>query len=236
MKSFMKIIVTLIVLGVIAFVVGFLLMNPQNIKPSTEVNSGESKNINLDSIEKVVEEKNSDKGLAKEDIIAEIDKQVTAINYNGIVDEFDKRLTEEETTNSVQEFMKYFNVKDLLVKVRIKKGCIEMIPYSDFIENMVYYFDGAGNLILFESVSTTVGGSCKYYFQNGELVDTIVAYNEKTNNDAENATDILKRAKNIFDNYGSMFKKDVKNNKEYPMFPNLSGEEKVKSISGESGD
>lgn len=227
MKSFMKFIVTLIVLAIIAFVVGFLVMNSKNIKPDVVVNSGENE-MSITSGENV--EEGNDKSLTKEQIISEIDKQVTAINYNGIISEFDKRITENEATDSMKEFMEYFKVKDMLVKVRIKKGCIEMIPYSDFIENMVYYFDGAGNLILFESVSTTVGGSCKYYFRNNELIDTLVAYYEKIDKTPENTTDILKRAKNIFDNYGSMFKEEVKDDEDLHV---LSGEEKVLERSGD---
>lgn len=231
MKSFMKFVVTLIVLAIIAFVVGFLVMNSNNIKTDNIKNSGEILNSGEN-----LEEEIQKKTLSKEEIISEINKQVTAINYNGLISEFDYRIKEDEATDAIKEFMNYFKVNDMLVKVKVKKGCVELIPYSDFIENMVYYFDGAGNLILFESVSTTVGGSCKYYFNNGELIDVLVAYGEKIEVTPENASDILNRAKNIYEKYGELFNNETKDKKGYLNTSSLSGEEKMLEIIIESGD
>lgn len=202
MKSLMRFIVTLIVIAVVAFVVGFLVMNSKVNEQDSIINGNEGNVLDIGSGENQLEEEKVPKELSKEEIISEIEKQITSIGYNSIINEFDEKITEKEASASIKDFMNYFNVKDILAKVRVKNGCIEIIPYSDFVENMEYYYDGAGNLILFESVSTTVGGSCKYYFKDGKLIDIKIQYDEEVDVKLEDASDILNRAKIIYENFG----------------------------------
>ena len=66
---------------------------------------------------------------------------------------------------------------------------------------MVYYYDENGNLILYESVSTTIEGSTKYYFENGTSIDVVWNYEEDIEKQEEYVFDVLNRAHNIYNKF-----------------------------------
>lgn len=227
MKYLGKLLVTLIVVAVIGFTVGYLLMNSSEkivIEQSGDIVDTQNLNESGEN-ERVVLE------LSKEEKLKNIDAQVHAINYNSIYRVSSGDLSEKFVSQSAREFMDYFKVKGIGASINIKQGCIEIIPYSDFIENMVYYYDGDGNLILYESVSTTVGGSSKYYFDKGELIDIVVAYEEEVEPQKEDASDILSRAKIIYEKYSDRKQSNLNENIEGTY--TISGENQGINVSGE---
>lgn len=224
MKSFMKLIITLLVIASVGYIAYYLIINNSNnndisLSGDTENNeikeeisgenvnggiifpiksgevSGEMTEIILGDniIEEVIE--------TKEDIIERIDNHVILINSGEILNSISDNLSADLLSDSAREFMNYFKVNELSVTINVKERCVEIIPTSDFIENMVYYYDEIGNLILYESVSNTVGGSTKYYFENGKSIDVIWDYDEDIEKQEEYVYAVLGRAQAIYDKY-----------------------------------
>ncbi|MBQ9313880.1 MAG: hypothetical protein IJ220_02600 [Clostridia bacterium] len=219
MKSFMKLIITILVVAVIGFTCGFLLMNGTKVEDETldndvasevmiEENSGEiiGEIIDIKSGEQneSLKEDSGDNGsfVSKEEKIKKIDEQVQMIvSGEAEINNFRENLSIDLVSDLAKDFMKYFKINELSVTINVKPNFIEIIPDTDFIENMVYYYDENGNLILYESVSTTVGGSCKYYFNNGAGISVVEAYEENIDVKEEFIGDVLNRAKLIYDKY-----------------------------------
>ena len=219
MKSLMKLIVTIIVVAIIGFTVGYLLMNgaKNNTGASGEQNTGNItmeqvsrekvgemiSNVSGDSTENV-EEISGEKipQISKEEKVRKINEQVQAIvSGESETKNFSEKLSLDLVNDSAKDFMKYFKMDKLSVTMNVKPGIVEIMPDTDFIENMVYYYDENGDLILYESVSTTVGGSCKYYFEKGSIVSVIMAYEEDIEAKEEYVGDILNRAQLIYDRF-----------------------------------
>lgn len=219
MKSFMKLIITILVVAIIGFTVGYLLMNgtKKNNDESGDVISGDNILIQTsgEKYGEMVSTPSGDLGeiskeisgenilpISKEEKIERINEQVQKIGSGeNEVKTSRENLSLDLVNDSAKDFMKYFKVNELPTTVNVKPGFVEIIPDQDFIENMVYYFDENGELILYESVSTTVGGSCKYYFDKGTIVSVVVAYEEDIEAKEEYIGDILNRAQLIHDKY-----------------------------------
>lgn len=224
MKSFMKFIVSLLVIAVVGYIAYYLVIN--NAKDNTDIveSSGENNKILSgeiieneieasivsgevsDKISGEIAEVSGDEVLeivvnSKEESMKSIDNQVIIINSGEVLNTISDNLTSDLLSDSAREFMTYFKVNELSVTINIKERCVEIIPTSDFIENMVYYFDENGNLILYESVSNTVGGSTKYYFENGKSIDVVWNYDEDLEKQEEYVYAVLGRAQAIYDKY-----------------------------------
>lgn len=217
MKSFMKFIVTIIVVALIGYIVYYLVINNTeglnntsgdfisgeilsgDIKDTSgEVSqnlSGEISNINSGE-ENVIPSIDS-----KAQTIKMIDEEVNLINSGEIINVVSENLSSEFVSESARSFMSYFKLNDLPVTINVKDRCVEIIPASDFLENMVYYYDENGNLILYESVSTTIEGSTKYYFENGTSIDVVWNYEEDIEKQEEYVFDVLNRAHNIYNKF-----------------------------------
>ena len=110
-------------------------------------------------------------------------------------------LTAEYLNKAAQDVVSYFKLKGLGVTVNTTENAVRIIPDSDFVETEIYVFDEEGHLILYESVSTTVGGSMKYYFENDELIDTVISYEEEVEVKEEKAEDIIARANLVYEKF-----------------------------------
>lgn len=69
---------------------------------------------------------------------------------------------------------------------------IAIMPAPDFLNNQIYYFNKYGLLMMYESESMGVGGSIKYYFSNGKLI-------QKENNLQADLQAKFESEKNILD-------------------------------------
>lgn len=220
MKSIMKLLITVLVVAVIGFTVGYLLMNgaKSNNNESEELNaekialdekSGEElvQIIDINSGDQIDNDDISgekDNQISREEKIKRIEKQVQLIiRGDSEGKKFSDKLTIDLVSDSAKDFMKYFKQNELGVTVNVKPGFVEIMPDTDFIENMVYYFDENGNLIMYESVSTTVEGSCKYYFEKGSGVSVVAEYENGIEPKEEYIGSVLNRAKLIYDKYVS---------------------------------
>ena len=218
MKSFMKFIVTIIVIALIGYIVYYLVINNTEglnntsgdfisgeilsgdiIDVSGEMSqnlSGETSNINSGE-ENVIPSID-----LKAQTIRMIDEEVNLINSGEVINVVSENLSSEFVSESARSFMSYFKLNDLPVTINVKDRCIEIIPASDFLENMVYYYNENGELILYELISTTVGGSSKYYFENNDNISIKHNYDEPSIVvKDENTMDILLRAERIYDKF-----------------------------------
>lgn len=217
MKALMKLLATIIVVTVIGFIVGYLLMN--GAKVQQEMNSGES--ISGEMVEPSVsgeekwqivetisgEESNEESSgenkdtVSKEMKIAKIKEMINDLVSGEVQNTSHENLTMDLVNDSAKDFMKYFKQNTLSVTVNVKSGMIEIIPDTDFVNNMVYYFDENGELILYESVSQTVEGSCKYYFDKGNGIGIEPNFEEGVTYTEEIISSIANRAKLLYDKF-----------------------------------
>lgn len=207
MKSFVKFLITIFVLGLIGYLIYFVAF------VATDMNVGEDDNLNVPIDDVSGEMLNSgDSGENLEEQSGEISGEIIEINPK---DEINEKVIEIESGEIIatldsdlepnvvgidaKEYMDYFDVSTLKVSVNLKNGKIEIIPYNDFLHNQVFYFDEDGKLILYEKISTTVGGSSKYYFKNDVNISIEHNYDEsslKITN--EDSSDILFRARYMY--------------------------------------
>ncbi len=211
MKSFMKFLVTLIVIALIGYVVYYVCVinkstqNPienksgENIIDVDPIISGESGEI-VKSGEVVTPELSGEELLnkQKEDIKIKIDE----IESGEIIKQTDADLDLSIAGKDGENLKEYFNVEKLHASVIVKRGKIEVIPYIDFLNNQIFYYDDNGDLIFYETVSNGVGGSSKYYFENEVLLGVEHNYDEPTVVvENEKAEEIISRAKSLYSTF-----------------------------------
>lgn len=211
MKSFMKFLVTLIVIALIGYVVYYVCVINKNTQNPIENKSGENiidvnpiisgeSGENTKSGEIVTPELSGEELLnkQKEDIKIKIDE----IESGEIIKQTDADLDLSIAGKDGENLKEYFNVEKLHASVIVKRGKIEVIPYIDFLNNQIFYYDDNGNLIFYETVSNGVGGSSKYYFENEVLLDVEHNYDEPTVVvENEKAEEIISRANSLYSTF-----------------------------------
>ena len=211
MKSFMKFLVTLIVIALIGYVVYYVCVINKNTQNPIENKSGENiidvnpiisgeSGETIKSGEVVTPELSGEELLnkQKEDIKIKIDE----IESGEIIKQTDADLDLSIAGKDGENLKEYFNVEKLHASVIVKRGKIEVIPYIDFLNNQIFYYDDNGNLIFYETVSNGVGGFSKYYFENEVLLDVEHNYDEPTVVvENEKAEEIISRAKSLYSTF-----------------------------------
>lgn len=82
-----------------------------------------------------------------------------------------------------------------------EKSFVTIIPFPDFLDNQNYYFED-GSLVAYKEEFMGIGGSVTYYFKENELVfidETNIE--EEMTFESENPEWILRRAKNVYDEF-----------------------------------
>lgn len=205
MKSFMKFLATILVVALIGYVVYYMcIIN----KPSNEPIKNKSGEQIIDVEPSVSGEDEKSGEISKPELSGEallnkkkedIKIKMAKIESGEIVKQSDEDLDLNIAGKDGENLKEYFNVEKLHSTVIVKKGKIEVIPYIDFLNNQIFYFDDDGKLIFYENVSNGVGGSSKYYFENEELLDVEHNYEEPSLViENENTEEILSRAKSLY--------------------------------------
>lgn len=205
MKSFMKFLATILVVALIGYVVYYMcIIN----KPSNEPIKNKSGEQIIDVEPSVSGEDEKSEEISKPELSGEallnkkkedIKIKMAKIESGEIVKQSDEDLDLNIAGKDGENLKEYFNVEKLHSTVIVKKGKIEVIPYIDFLNNQIFYFDDDGKLIFYENVSNGVGGSSKYYFENEELLDVEHNYEEPSLViENENTEEILSRAKSLY--------------------------------------
>lgn len=206
MKSFVKFLITIFVLGLIGYLIYFVAFMTTDTDVENDITSvlisGESGEVSNSG--DISGDLDNQSGELSGDVIeinpkTEIDAKVLEIESGEITNTLDSELEPNVVGIEAKDYMDYFNVSTLKVSANLKEGKIEIIPYNDFLSNQAFYFDEHGKLILYEKISTTVGGSSKYYFKNDVNISIEHNYDEPsltiTN---EDSADILFRARYMY--------------------------------------
>lgn len=206
MKSFVKFLITIFVLGLIGYLIYFVAFMTTDTDAENDITnvliSGESGEVSKSG--DISGDLDNQSGEFSGDIIeinpkTEIDAKVLEIESGETTNTLDSDLEPNVVGIEAKDYMDYFDVSTLKVSVNLKEGKIEIIPYNDFLNNQAFYFDEQGKLILYEKISTTVGGSSKYYFKNDVNISIEHNYDEPslqiTN---EDSADILFRARYMY--------------------------------------
>ncbi len=145
-----------------------------------------------------------DKSMTKEDI----DSAVNKFDVLDIQDSYVSSLSAEFLEPGAEEYIEVTG--EMTIPVNISKeevnGAglrIAIMPAPDFLNNQIYYFNKYGLLMMYESVSLGVGGSIKYYFSNGELIEEENGLQAEVQVKYENEKDILDRADVIYEAFAT---------------------------------
>lgn len=206
MKSFVKFLITIFVLGLIGYLIYFVAFMTTDTDVENDITnvliSGESGEVSNSG--DISGDLDNQSGEFSGDTIeinpkTEIDAKVLEIESGEITATLDSDFEPNVVGIEAKDYMDYFNVSTLKATINLKKGKVEVIPYNDFLSNQAFYFNEDGKLILYEKISTTVGGSSKYYFKNDVNISIEHNYDEPsltiTN---EDSADILFRARYMY--------------------------------------
>ena len=112
-------------------------------------------------------------------------------------------LTEAVYGNSFYALKEAFEEEMAAQVYTDKESFIYIIPFSDMLDNMIYYYQN-GRIVAYVREFNGIGGSVTYYFNNGNLVSI-----DKTDIDPameftpENATSIIIRSESAWNMYGA---------------------------------
>lgn len=206
MKSFVKFLITIFVLGLIGYLIYFVAFMTTDTDVENDITnvliSGESGEVSNSG--DISGDLDNQSGEFSGDTIeinpkTEIEAKVIEIESGEIIATLDSDFEPNVVGIEAKDYMDYFNVSTLKATINLKKGKVEVIPYNDFLSNQAFYFNEDGKLILYEKISTTVGGSSKYYFKNDVNISIEHNYDEPsltiTN---EDSADILFRARYMY--------------------------------------
>lgn len=145
--------------------------------------------------------------LIKENNISKINNIATEVMKGEVKDSVEASIGEDIGGSTVKEFLTFFSeegIDALAATVEVRKDMVEIIFASDFLDNQIFIFDDAGNLMLYKAVSNGVGGEVRYYFKNNKNIAVEFDYDEKAANEnavTEDANEILKRSKLVYETY-----------------------------------
>lgn len=206
MKSFVKFLITIFVLGLIGYLIYFVAFMTTDTDIENDITnvliSGESGEVSNSG--DISGDLDNQSGEFSGDTIeinpkTEIEAKVIEIESGEITATLDSDFEPNVVGIEAKDYMDYFNVSTLKATINLKKGKVEVIPYNDFLSNQAFYFNEDGKLILYEKISTTVGGLSKYYFKNDVNISIEHNYDEPsltiTN---EDSADILFRARYMY--------------------------------------
>ena len=189
MKGFLKFLVTIIIIAIVAGAVWYLFL--------------------LGSVDKEVDvwDKDNEQLKTKAELVSEIDATRAELDALSLPDPMDDVIGKGVLDKDVDDFLESFEQEEVYVqvyKVSNSKGDIKIIvvPAPDFLNNQVFYFDKDGKLLSYVSESNGVGGTVEYYFNNDNLLKEENKIDEKIEGfEFEDSTDILAKAKRVYEKY-----------------------------------
>lgn len=207
MNSFLKLLISIVIICIISTTVLYLLENNSNdIVPDDNQNYIENNEQNEDQIEdnENISEPNEELNtLTKEEMILEIDDIVARNELISFANKKEESIGVDILGSSIQEYMNYFNSESINVEIYIQGTSVRIIPMPDFLNTQIYHFNTDGDLVMYMAVSNTIDKKIKYYFYNGELIDKIVNLEEDIDIEIEfeNSEEIIQRAVNVYNRY-----------------------------------
>ena len=186
MKSFLRFVVTVLVLGILIFSVYYLVNKNKTYIPSVANNDGEENNqvvindLEKDNTEKTDEnlEENKDKEKTSNDLSnSSVEEQIAYIKL------IEQRNIQANATKTIEEnvgletigveYSDLFTTTQMdsvLVVVQVAGSMISIMPYSDFVDSQEFHYDENGKLVLFTYTETGRGLKSRYYINNDEVI------------------------------------------------------------------
>lgn len=200
MKEFIRFLITLIVLMLVAGTIYYAVVIHGNQNVINEIKKDENNtsfdeilnrndSLEIDNDDSIKENLNSS---SNQDVIVKFErKYYTTMNMG-----------EELLGNSIKDFLIAFEANEIPVmfqKVMNNDGTqITIIPMSDFIDTQEFVYDANGMLLSYTKISKTVGGNVKYIFSNNMLMQTINNMEESIVPVYEVQDEILARANRLY--------------------------------------
>lgn len=196
MKGFVRFIITLLVLGIVAGTVYYALEFHGNQNQFNEIKKDESNVLPNDNSNKL----NSDKkdNIEPENVSQNQDVVVKFEHTQYVT----MNMGNELLGSSVNDLLTAFEATEIPVmfqKVVNNDGTkITIIPMSDFIDTQEFVYDTNGNLVSYTTISNTVGGNVQYIFSDNILIQTINNMEEFIVPVYEEQDEILVRANKLY--------------------------------------
>ncbi|MBO5179670.1 MAG: hypothetical protein J6B87_04925 [Clostridia bacterium] len=196
MKGFVRVVVTLLVLGIIAGTVYYAVVVHGNRNLINETNKSEN-NLTFNENSNVI------------DIITNGNKELENISQNqDTVIKFEHtqcvtmNMGIELLGSSINDLLVAFETTEIPVmfqKVVNNDGTkIVIVPMSDFVDTQEFVYDTEGKLISYTTISNTVGGNVQYIFSDNILTQTINNMEEFVVPVFEEQDEILARATKLY--------------------------------------
>lgn len=138
----------------------------------------------------------------------EIDSEVAKFEKVQLENAYTKNLSAEYLKNGAKEYMEIIGentvavnvLKDEIKTVGLR---IAVMPVADVLDNEIYYFNKYGALMMYQVDLLGVGGSVKYYFSNGKLIEIKKEIEAEVDVQFENEKDIIDRADVVYNTFAT---------------------------------
>ena len=172
MKSFLRFILTVCIIGLIVFEVYYLIKNNNSYKIDHPDIVTEESGEKVEPNEPVEEKK-------EEAPVVENNSRITVKE----IDEIAKLNIETANVHSVEEdvglevigeankdFFDAMNINTTRVRVQTAGTMIHVMPFSDMLNEEEFHYDERGNLVLYVVTSVGKGDKARYYLDNGSII------------------------------------------------------------------
>ena len=174
MKNFLRFLITVLIIGIIIYAVYFLVTQNKIYKQThpvefnTEENTQESEtnepeNEIQENIEPVVQ-------LSEEEIISNA-KDIENANMNANVrSTIEGKVGLDVIGMEYSELFEMTNMDSADVTIQVAGTMVNIMPFSDFIDNQEFHYDERGNLVLFAYTEQGRGLKTRIYVHDGKVI------------------------------------------------------------------
>lgn len=140
--------------------------------------------------------------------VHEIDNEVAKFEEIQIENAYTTNLSAEYLKSGAKEYMDIIGESTVAVNVlkdEIKTVGLRLavMPVADVLDNEIYYFNKYGMLMMYQVDLLGVGGSVKYYFSNGKLIEIKNELEVGVDVQFEDEKDILDRADVVYNTFAT---------------------------------
>lgn len=227
MKSFVRLLVAILVIGLASGTVYYATKVNEEVKVIQ--NNQQENNLNIENqnseIENIKNEISDEQSIEifpndseinhnsesvnieLEQAIKELDYVVAKLNEAHQIEEIETVIGKGTLGANIDEYMNSFALNEISVVVQkftASEGMsIIIIPATDLLDTQEFIYDQNGNLLLYNSISTSVGGAVHYYFSKGVFVEKVSHFEEGITPVYENEYDILLKSNNVYKLFGN---------------------------------
>ena len=180
---------------------GEQIRQEKNNEDNVDVENNQSENIAVELEEDISGDLNINDNI---DITSKIEviKNIESQNNSAIARKtLEENLGLDIIGSKNQSFFTSFQLTEVPTTIQVAGTMVYVIPSSDFISAAQYHYDENGNLVLYISELTGVGGQIRYYFENDVCILQENKVEDNAVNTYEDITEIIQRANSIKEKY-----------------------------------